>query len=87
VEVIDSQLVDFYGLAVGPSSAPPAVTHEEADYYTASPRYSTVPVGPGFPGQAPASGEIIGVVGNIRRGGLESEGDRQLYVHQSTFDF
>ena len=32
-----------------------------------------------LPGQARASGEIIGVVGNIRHGGLESEGDRQLY--------
>ena len=38
-----------------------------------------------LPGQAPASGEIIGVVGNIRHGGLESEGDRQLYVGYRQF--
>jgi putative ABC transport system permease protein len=38
-----------------------------------------------LPGQAPASGEIIGVVGTIRHGGLDSEGDRQLYVSYRQF--
>jgi putative ABC transport system permease protein len=38
-----------------------------------------------LPGQPPTSGEIVGVVGNIRHGGLESESDRQLYISYRQF--
>jgi putative ABC transport system permease protein len=38
-----------------------------------------------LPGQPSASGEIVGVVGNIRHAGLESESDRQLYVSYRQF--
>ncbi len=39
-----------------------------------------------LPGQAPTWGEIVGVVGNVRHGGLESADDRQVYFsyHQFT---
>ena len=39
-----------------------------------------------LPGQQPTWGEIVGVVGNVRHGGLESADDRQVYFsyHQFT---
>jgi putative ABC transport system permease protein len=38
-----------------------------------------------LPGSAPAWGEIIGVVGTIRHGGLESDTDRQVYFTYRQF--
>ena len=38
-----------------------------------------------LPGQQPSWGEIVGVVGNIRHGGLESESDRQVYFSYQQF--
>ena len=38
-----------------------------------------------FPGQAPANGEVIGVVGNIRHQGLGSQEDRQIYFNYRQF--
>jgi predicted permease len=38
-----------------------------------------------LPGQQPSWGEIVGVVGNIRHGGLQSESDRQVYFSYQQF--
>ena len=38
-----------------------------------------------FPGQAPTDGEIVGVVGNIRHQGLDSQEDRQIYFNYRQF--
>jgi putative ABC transport system permease protein len=38
-----------------------------------------------LPGQPPTSGEIVGVVGNVRHAGLESEDDRQVYFSYQQF--
>ena len=47
------------------------------------------PVGKRFrvtlPGLQPASGEIVGVVGNIRHQGLDSDDDRQFYFNYQQF--
>ena len=47
------------------------------------------PVGKRFrvtlPGLQPASGEIVGVVGNIRHSGLDSDDDRQFYFNYQQF--
>lgn len=47
------------------------------------------PVGKRFrvtlPGQQPASGEIVGVVGNIRHQGLDRDDDRQFYFNYQQF--
>jgi putative ABC transport system permease protein len=38
-----------------------------------------------LPGQQPTWGEIVGVVGNVRHAGLESEDDRQVYFSYQQF--
>jgi putative ABC transport system permease protein len=38
-----------------------------------------------LPGQQPASGQIVGVIGNIRHQGLDSEADRQIYFSYQQF--
>ena len=38
-----------------------------------------------LPGQQPSWGEIVGIVGNIRHSGLESESDRQVYFSYQQF--
>lgn len=38
-----------------------------------------------LPGQQSASGEIVGVVGNVRHAGLDSEDDRQVYFGYQQF--
>jgi predicted permease len=38
-----------------------------------------------FPGQAPTDGEVVGVVGNVRHQGLDSQEDRQIYFNYRQF--
>jgi putative ABC transport system permease protein len=38
-----------------------------------------------LPGQRPTSGEIVGVVGHVRHGGLDSDQDRQVYFSYQQF--
>ncbi len=38
-----------------------------------------------LPGQQPRRGEVVGVVGNVRHGGLDAGDDRQAYFHHPQF--